>query len=77
MNNKRKITLANTITTFIGAGLIILGYILVAPITRNYETPQAFFAILTLNIGLLTVILGLAVDFEKLPACCKFKAKGE
>ena len=69
MNNKRKITLANTITTFLGAALIVLGYILVAPITRNYETPQAFFAILTLNIGLLTVILGLSIDFAKLPFC--------
>ena len=74
MNNKRKITLANTITTFVGVVLIVLGYILVAPITRNYETPQAFFAILTLNIGLLTVILGLSIDFEKLVACCKSKS---
>lgn len=60
---KRDMRPANWYVTFLGAVLIVLGYWLVAPITRDYETPRAFFAILTLNIGLLTVILGLAVNF--------------
>ncbi|MGL5955188.1 MAG: hypothetical protein ACRC0X_01070 [Brevinema sp.] len=61
---KRKITKYNWLVMSSGLGLILLGYLLVAPITRDYETPKAFFAILTLNIGLLTVILGLSIPFE-------------
>ncbi|MGL4676890.1 MAG: hypothetical protein ACRCWI_04390 [Brevinema sp.] len=61
---KRKMTKFNWLVMSSGLGLILLGYFLVAPITRDYETSKAFFAILTLNIGLLTVILGLALPFE-------------
>ncbi len=63
---KRKMTKANWLVMSSGLLLILLGYFLVAPITRDYETPKAFFAILTLNMGLLTVILGLSISFDRL-----------
>jgi len=63
---KRKMTKTNWLVMISGLFIILLGYFLVAPITRNYETPKAFFAILTLNLGLLTVILGLAIPFDSL-----------
>lgn len=72
---KRDMHPANWYVTFLGAALIALGYCLVAPITRDYETPRAFFAILTLNIGLLTVILGLAVNFTWLEQTLGKKSK--
>ncbi len=63
---KRKMTKANWLVMSSGLFIILLGYYLVAPITRDYETPKAFFAILTLNLGLLTVILGLSIPFDSL-----------
>ena len=63
---KRQMTKANWLVMSSGLLIILLGYYLVAPITRDYETPKAFFAILTLNLGLLTVILGLAIPFDSL-----------
>lgn len=63
---KRKMTKTNWLVMSSGIFLTLLGYVLVAPITRDYETPKAFFAILTLNIGLLTIILGLAIPFDTL-----------
>lgn len=73
--NKREIKAANWAVTAFGTLLILLGYYLVSPITRDYETPRAFFAILTLNLGLLTVILGLAVNYDFLNKCCPFSKK--
>ena len=61
---KREMTKINWLVMCSGVLITLLGYALVAPITRNYETPTAFFAILTLNLGLLTVIIGLSVPFE-------------
>ncbi|MGL4394823.1 MAG: hypothetical protein ACRCS8_06335 [Brevinema sp.] len=66
MVRKKEMTKLNWLIAISGVILTILGYFLVAPITRDYETPKAFFAILTLNLGLLTVILGLALPFEHL-----------
>lgn len=63
---KRKMTKINWLVMCSGIILTLLGYILVAPITRDYETSRAFFAILILNLGLLTIILGLSIPFDKL-----------
>lgn len=63
---KRKMTKINWLVMLGGILLTLLGYFLVAPITRDYETPRAFFAILILNLGLLTIILGLSITFESL-----------
>ncbi|MGL4561426.1 MAG: hypothetical protein ACRCV0_03955 [Brevinema sp.] len=64
MVQKKEMKKQNWLITISGIALTILGYLLVAPITRDYETPRAFFAILILNLGLLTIILGLALPFE-------------
>ncbi|MGL4562537.1 MAG: hypothetical protein ACRCVW_01600 [Brevinema sp.] len=64
MVQKKEMKKQNWVITISGIALTILGYLLVAPITRDYETPRAFFAILILNLGLLTIILGLALPFE-------------
>ncbi len=66
MVHKRPMTKLNWYAAGAGLILILLGFVLVAPIQRDYETPRAFFAILTLNLGILTVILGLALPFEKI-----------
>lgn len=63
---KRIMTKINWLVVCSGLVLILGGYYLVSFITRDYETPKAFFAILILNIGILTVILGLAVPFDRL-----------
>lgn len=66
MVQKKEMNKMNWIIMISGVLLTLLGYYLVAPITRDYETPKAFFAILTLNIGILTIILGLSLPFEKM-----------
>ena len=63
---KRKMMKANWLVMSSGLLIILLGYVLVTPITRHYETSKPFFAILILNLGLLVVILGLSVAFDAL-----------
>jgi len=66
MVQKKEMKKANWIVMISGILITILGYILVSPITRDYETSQAFFAILILNLGLLCVIVSLSLSFDKL-----------
>lgn len=62
---KREMKKINWIVMCSGIVITLIGYALVSPITRDYETSQAFFAILTLNLGLLITILGLGLPFSK------------
>lgn len=65
MVKKRYMSKNNWLMMGLGILITFLGYYLVSPITRDYEAPKAFFAILVLNIGLLTVILGLSLNFTR------------
>ncbi|SFB78021.1 hypothetical protein SAMN02745150_00755 [Brevinema andersonii] len=64
MVKKRYMNKNNWLMMGLGILITFLGYYLISPITRDYETPKAFFAILVLNVGLLIVILGLSLNFS-------------
>ncbi|MGL4367466.1 MAG: hypothetical protein ACRCTQ_04205 [Brevinemataceae bacterium] len=65
MVQKKQMTKYNWILTLSGITLVLLGYMMCSTITRDYETVKAFFTILILNLGLLTIILGLSISFDR------------
>jgi len=61
---KKSLMHKNNWLLVIGGILITyLGFVLIAPITTNYDGFYAFVAISVTIIGLIIVIVGLSVDF--------------
>jgi len=54
----------NWIITICGIITMYLGFLLISPITTNYDGLYAFFAVLVTVCGIITTILGLTLRFE-------------
>ena len=48
----------------IGIGMVYFGFFLISFITRNYDGGYAFFSLLIVFFGIISVFGGLSIDFE-------------
>jgi uncharacterized membrane protein HdeD (DUF308 family) len=55
----------NWILVIAGIAVFYIGYILVSPITTNYDSLYALLAIFVIVSGLALVTVGLSLSFDK------------